>query len=373
MATEEEKAYLKSIYFDPKHEASFGGIDGLYRFVRREGVHRISRKSIQEWLQSNEVYSTHVKKNKDKHWYGMTVPHPGYLYDVDTAYFDGGNRRYPYFVTMIDAFSRKSSARAVKDLKAVTVRNALREMFDEMGDPLVLRSDRGKEYKNATLKAELSRRNIKQVFSFPPHKSSLAERMIRVIKSKLYKIMQARVQRNWWQFLDQVIHARNAAYHRALGMAPNDVTNDKIPQLWYKFKQRRLKGMPPHRKFKFDINDGVRVTLTRSPMAKEHNELNSTVVYYVTHRYSKSHVHRYKLKDNLNTPLEGSFTQNQLELTFVDENTVWRVERVLHYAHLGRGRDRALYGYVKWANMPKKYNSYTLAANLVNLSDTVKK
>ncbi len=103
---------------------------------------------------------------------------------------------------------------------------------------------------------------------------------------------------------------------------------------------------------------------------KAYNELNSTIVYFISHRYSHAHVHRYRVKDMNNKAQEGSFTENQLELTHVDQQTVWRIERVIKYAYLGRGRNRKLYALCRWQNMGTRYDSYTLASNLVNLRDT---
>ncbi len=369
MLSEEQKKYLKKIYYDPKHEASFGGIDVLYRFVKKEGVYNIDKAEIKRWLQSNENYSTHVGKNKAKHWYSMTVPHPGYLYELDTAYFDVGDKQFKHFLVMIDAFSRKGAARVLKDVRAITVRKAVEEMLDELGPVNIMRSDRGKEFKNKTMGALLKRKNIKQIFSFLPHKSAMAERFIRTLKSKLYKTLQSTGRTDWWEFVPDIVKGYNNKFHRMLGMSPNQVNASNVPQLWYKFKLRHMKNIAPYSKYKYNINDGVRIAQSRSPMEKAHNETNSIQVYFVTYRYSRAHVHRYKLKDMNNSALEGTFTTNQLELTFVDEETEWRVEKVLHYAWLGNGRKKERYAFVKWFGLPNRFNTYTLARNLVNLSD----
>ncbi len=370
MLSEAQKAYLKNIYYQPQHEASFRGIDALYRFVKKDGVYDIKKPAIQTWLRENEVYSTHVAKNRAKHWYGMVVPKPGYQYDVDTGFFDFGDGEFKKFIVMVDAFSRKAAARPVKDLKARTVKQALEEMLDELGPVSIIRSDRGTEYKNRTVSAMLKRKNIKHVFSYPPYKAAMAEAMIKQIKNRLYKILQNKGRQDWWRYLGDVMQSYNASYHRMLGMSPNQVTANNVPELWYKFKHQRMKNMPPYKAYKYAINDAVRVVLSRAPMDKAYNELNSTIVYFVSHRYARAHVHRYKLKDVKNKAQEGSFTENQLELTYVDQQTVWRVEKVLKYAYLGRGRNRKLYALCRWQNMGPRYDSYTLASNLVNLRDT---
>ena len=49
--------YLKDIYLDPSHPASFGGPDCLYKIVKKEGKHKISHSQIKRWIQKQESYS----------------------------------------------------------------------------------------------------------------------------------------------------------------------------------------------------------------------------------------------------------------------------------------------------------------------------
>ena len=42
--------YLKSVYNNPKHPGSFGGVENLYRDVKQVGTFKLSRKKISDWL-----------------------------------------------------------------------------------------------------------------------------------------------------------------------------------------------------------------------------------------------------------------------------------------------------------------------------------
>ena len=48
---------LASIYLDPSHPASFGGLDAVYRAVKEDGNSKISRKQVQDWLSQQHVYT----------------------------------------------------------------------------------------------------------------------------------------------------------------------------------------------------------------------------------------------------------------------------------------------------------------------------
>lgn len=364
MLSAEAKKYLKSIYYDSKHPAGYSGVDRLYSFVKQDGKFDLSRKDVEQFLHSSEIYSTHVQKNQAKHWYSVVSPYPGYMVDVDSMYFDLNDKRYKTKVIVaVDVFSRKAAARAVSNLKAATVKKALGSILDELGPVERVRMDRGSEYKNDLLMKELKRRKVSYHFSYPRYKSNYAEIFIRYLKEKMYKAAQYKGQANWQKILPGVIQAYNSRVHRSLGMAPNQVSQQNTADLWFKFKRKRLAQMPPSKPYKYDVNDRVRVNYNRVAFRKGFLEQNSTIVYYVTSRYSRAHINRYTLKDQQNVEQPGSFTENQLTRTFVDDNTEYRIEKIIHYRKIRNVR----HALIKWLHFPAKYNSYVPEADVVNL------
>ena len=51
--------YLASVYYDPKRSGGFGGVDRLYKDVKKEGTFKISRMTIKEWLMKQDAYTLH--------------------------------------------------------------------------------------------------------------------------------------------------------------------------------------------------------------------------------------------------------------------------------------------------------------------------
>ena len=49
--------YLRRIYYDPSHPASYEGEKAVYNAVRRERKYKISHKQIREWLQNQDALS----------------------------------------------------------------------------------------------------------------------------------------------------------------------------------------------------------------------------------------------------------------------------------------------------------------------------
>jgi hypothetical protein len=101
--------YLQDIYFDPKHPASLAGVDKLYRWVKDEGRYPVTRKKIQEWLQSVETYSLHreVKRKFTRNRVeveGIDIQWDSDLMDIQK--YAPYNKPYGYVLVAIDIFSR---------------------------------------------------------------------------------------------------------------------------------------------------------------------------------------------------------------------------------------------------------------------------
>lgn len=366
MLSKQKIDYLKSLFYDVANPGGLSSVYKLYKAARDGGKYNISKKEVQEFLTSSELYTTHVEKKKAKQWYSVVAPYKNYMLDVDSGYFDLGKGDKKKLVIAIDVFSRRASARALPDLRAASVKSALESILDEFGPSVQrMRFDQGPEYRNITVQSTLKNRNIHYYFSYRPHKSNYAERFLRTLKNRLYKAAQHTGDGDWSKNLQKAVSAYNNSVHSSLfGLTPNQVTDDNSAQLWLQTKLKRLRHTPPKHPFKFDLNDPVRIVYARVPFRKNYLEQNSTIVYYVTSRYSRAHINRYTLKDQAGDPLPGSFTEDQLTLTHVDDQTEYRIEKVIRYRTIN-GIRHAL---VKWYHFPSKYNTFIPADDISDLS-----
>ena len=62
---------LSSIYLDPSHPASFGGMDAVYRELKEQGKNKISRKQVKECSSQQDIYTLH--KPAQKHYRRIRV------------------------------------------------------------------------------------------------------------------------------------------------------------------------------------------------------------------------------------------------------------------------------------------------------------
>ena len=362
--SKEIRTYLYKIYNNISNKASYSSPQRLYDYVKQEGKYNITLNQIQDFLDSQEVYTTHVEKNKAKNFYSMHVPYSKYLTQMDTFFFEFENEPKKRIILGIDAFSRKVAAVAVKNLSASVVKKAVQEIIRVL-EPERIMFDKGREFNNSTIMNILKQKNIQHIVANPPYKSSIAERAGRTIKNHLFRAMQARGDTKWSKMLSKSVEAYNNRKHRVIKMSPNDAHKESNEaSVWFALRDKAWNEMKPPTDYKFTLNQAVRIKLDEGPLVKSYFEKFSTQIYFVSARYSKSNVHRFNLKDNNNKPVDNrSFTYSQLKRVVINNETVYRIERVLH-VKLIRGIP---YSYVKWKGYSANFNSYIPTSELIAL------
>ena len=101
----------------------------------------------------------------------------------------------------------------------------------------------------------------------------------------------------------------------------------------------------------FRVGDRVRISHARRPFKKGYLPQWTEEVFEVTRVFQDSiGPTTYKLKELDGTLITGTFYQEELQKVHVDDDTVWRIEKVL------KRRGNRLY--VQWKGWPKKYNSW---------------
>lgn len=359
-------AYLSNIYFDPKHEASFSGLERLYAFVRKDKKFDIPKSIIEEWLQQQEVYTTHAIKKKSKFQTPVVVPGLKYQFDIDTGFLPSNAKKgLKQFILAIDVFSRKVAARAIKSLKSREVVTALQEILNDLGFPKKIRTDQGTEYKNKDVKKLLDELRIEHYVAYPPNKANYAERAIRSIKNTLYKFMQSQKSKQWTdEMLQAVVEGYNKREHSSIGMAPNKVTKRNEADIWFQQQADNMRNTPSPIPFKFQLNDAVRVRIFKSSFEKDFQIKFSQQIYFIADRFTSYNTNRYILKSFLNEIVSGSYSEDELFKVIIDKDTAFRVERVLSR----KVEDGEKYVKVRWEGYDARYDSWIKADELESFS-----
>lgn len=140
--------YLKDIYFDPKHPASFAGPQKLYKVVKNEGKFDIGMYKIRKFLHNQESYAIHkpvrrrfqrnhiVSAGKDDLWMADLI---------DMVKYRDWNKSYRYILLVIDTFSKFVWLRPLKGKSGQDVANAFEDIFKTYGQsPHKIITDKGR-------------------------------------------------------------------------------------------------------------------------------------------------------------------------------------------------------------------------------------
>lgn len=359
--------YLESVYYNPKHPGSFGGLEKLYRAVRKEGKYVLSRTKVKNWLQKQETFTLHRQINRKFKRVRVVVPEIGYQCDADTAVLNSyrkENDGFGYFLFVIDVFSKYAWTVALKSTKGSEMSRALASLLSKTNKPKKIRTDKGSEFMNRDVQKLLKENGVSHFCSQNEKKANVAERGIKTIKSKLSRYMTQNQTHRWVDVLANVTKSYNATYHRTIKMAPEQVKKKDEASIWMnmydhaprsKVKKSEINISGPLR-FHFKVGDKVRISHLRQPFDREYDERWTGEYFVVKSRMVKQRIPLYHLQDIDGEDIKGTFYGGELQKVLIDRDVMYRIEKVLQY----KG-NQAL---VKWWGWPKKFNSYIPRSSL---------
>jgi transposase InsO family protein len=354
-------AYLKKIYYNPEHGASFGTVDKLFKAARKDNFH-FDKKSIQTWLQNQPPHTLH-KQNRVKYSRTKTIvsglndQFQADLLSVENmAKF---NRKTRFILTCIDVLSKYAWAIPLTDKKGVSVYKALEKIFQERVCNK-LQSDKGTEFKCHHVQKLLKKLNIKFFSTEGDTKAAIVERFNRSLRSRMFKYMTSKNTRKYIDVLPQIMNGYNRAYHRSIKTSPNLVTRDNEIEVWKRLyypgidetKQKKSRGFgtqPPLR-----IGDYVRISKTRSQFSKPSSFPTWSHEIFKISKIINNIPITYELFDLNYSDIKGRFYREELQKVIVHNSDNYDIERVI--SRRGKGKNRQLY--VKWMHWPESFNSW---------------
>lgn len=364
------KAYLESVYFNPRNPAAFSSLDKLYRYVRKDGKYVLGKGKIKKWLLEQESFAVHRGTRAIPKRRRVIAPYKYYQFDCDTAdmsFYGSENSHYLYFVLLIDIFTRYVWTVPLKTKTGKEMVRALDGVFSKGDKPERLRTDKGTEYLNRFVQSYLTEMGVKHFETQNEPKSSYAERAILTIKTRLTRYMTYKQTHKWVDILDAVTNGYNNTYHRSIKQSPASYKDkDEVYQWQLQYdtlpKQKRIRTRAPHSRYRFKIGQKVRVSFLRKPFQKQHDERWSRETYRITTRSMKSGIPQYTLQDYSGETVKGKFYQSQLSIAISPES--YLVEKVLK-RRVRRGKREI---FVKWKGWHKRFNSWISASDLNDYS-----
>ena len=351
--------YLKELYYNPKNAASFSGPEKLHYFVKRDGKYDVSKYYIRKWLQQQEPYSLQRQNMKPKRTpiivAGIDSQWSTDL--MDMVKYSASNYGYKYVLVVIDTFSKYLWLRGLKDKTGLSVSKAFENIFKLGRIPNRIRSDKGQEFRAKEMKQMMEQNKVRQMFTQNEVKASISERVIKTIKSKIARYFTFKNNHRYIDELQNFALGYNESYHRTIGMAPSSVSQNNSYDVWVRMYQP---GPIKKLNFKYKVGDKVRLTHLRNIFTREYDQKWTGEVFIVSERFRRLGVPIYRVTDYDKEPITGTFYQAELQKVDLDENALFKIEKILK--EKGKGQSKQYF--VKWLFWPKKFNSWVNASDL---------
>ena len=359
--------YLKNIYYNPSKPASFSGPDKLYQFVKKDGKYMISKYRIRKWLQREEAYSLQREARKPPKRSRIVVAGIDDQWSadlMDMVKFAKSNQGVRFILVVIDVFSKHLWLQPLKDKKGPSIVEAFRTIFNKGRKPKRIRTDKGQEFRAKVVQSLFKSESIRHMFAESDVKASVSERVIKTIKSKIYRYFTQRLSYEYVNELQSFAEGYNKTVHRTIDMRPIDVRRDNEEEARLATYLSRQKTERPINTliFKFKVGDYVRISHTRNIFTRAYDESWTGEIFKVAQRFVRDGVPLYRLTDyNGTEEIKGSFYTSELSKTQPPET--FKVEKILKTR--GKGNNKQYY--VKFLHYPKQLNQWILANDIQNV------
>ncbi|KAF4524513.1 hypothetical protein B566_EDAN011524 [Ephemera danica] len=328
---------ISKIYHDASHPAGFSGYDKLRKYLPR----RITSLAIKNFLLVQESHTIH--KPTVRRFKRDVV----FSYNID----DNWQADLMDVRNISHVFSKYLWARCLKDKSAVSVRDALKDIFESSNrEPITIQSDKGRELINKVVQKYLEERKIR-IYSTENSdvKASVAERVIRTLKSKMYKYFTYAGHQRYIEVLSDLVHAYNDSSHRTIGMPPSKVDDSKVKEVW-----EPMFGKIPNLKncgSELKVGDYVRISKTKRTFEKGYEGNWSKEIFKIKRILQRTPM-MYELNDYNNDPILGRFYRKEIQRVLMPEYHT--IDKILRTRHIG---SRTEY-FVSWKGYPSSCNSW---------------
>ena len=263
---------------------------------------------------------------------------------VEMGEWADDNDGYKYILNVIDCFSKFVWSFPLKDKGRLGVVNVFKKLFKEKV-PKKLWTDKGKEFYNKDMGKLLKEYGVELYSTFGNSKSAIVERFNRTLKTNMWKRFTEKQTRRWVDMLDDLVDEYNNTKHSSIGMKPIDVDEDDERSIMKKLGRKGVGDI------KFKVGDKVRISRIKGIFEKGYVGNWSHEVFTIV-KVIKDNPVRYKIKDYNDEVIEGSFYNEELQKTKL--NNMFLVEEVLKT----RKRKGKKQYYVKWIGFDKEHNSW---------------
>ena len=350
---QQQQQTLKKAYYNFKLPGSLGGTEKLRRVTKKK------RAVVKNWLSFEDTYTLHKpvrRKFQRRPTIVGGIDHQWQADLIDLQKLKKENEGHVFLLTCIDVLSKYAWVVPLKDKTGASLTKAFRQIFATGRKPLKLQTDKGTEFKNRLVQTFLRESKV-EFFTTENEdiKAAIVERFNRTFKEKLWRYFTNKNTSKYLDVLPHLVRSYNLTTHRSIQRPPMDVNTENQEEVWH-----QLYGQKPHVKpAKLRVGDRVRISKTRRVFKKGYLP-SWTFELFTVSQVKNTHPVTYKLKDDHDEELKGTFYEQELQKVGAKE--VYQIESVLDYRLVRKGQKEYL---VKWLGYDPSFNSWIPESALV--------
>jgi hypothetical protein len=257
--TSQKEKIIEEYYKNPRYGLS--SANKLYEVLKAKNltwnIDNISKgitlNNIKEWLSKQEIHQ--ILKSRHSKYNSFVAENPLDQFQIDLIFMEKQwhNSGYKYLLSCVDVFSKKGLMIPMKTKTKKETAEAINLLFQKMGKPKSIYSDKGSEFNNSDVLDILKQHKIKIIFAL--NHAPFIESFNKTMKNKLYKYMNYLDTDNWTDAIDDILESYNNTPHSATNISPNKINTSNILQARMNIMKRaKIKNYPD-----LDIGDTVRI------------------------------------------------------------------------------------------------------------------
>ena len=214
------------------------------------------------------------------------------------------NDGFRYIMVYVDCFSKVCFAEPMKRLDELSSLLAIENIFKRLDEyPRYIVSDRGNEFMCARVQHFFQTTGVMFYNLRGQHKASIAERMIRTLKTFLEKFFWQNHKKRWIDVLQSFVTKYNNTYHRSIRMKPSQVSLQNRDRVFRNLFPEIKRVVKP----RLEKNSLVRIVKTKGVFEKGYSRRWSREIFTIISAKTQNGVDYYRLKDTNSNILPRAF------------------------------------------------------------------
>ena len=175
-----------------------------------------------------------------------------------------------------------------------------------------------------------------------------------VIRLRQERFNTFRGKRRWIESFTKLVKSYNHTIHSTLpkDMIPSQVNLKNERNVWLHLYQKEFSTA--HRLEKTLNGQAVRISKQKKTFEKSYYKNYTDEIFFISLVSKTNRPVTYRLTDSSGETIEGIFYRHELSPVFIDNKTMYAIEKVLNEEQRKDGK----YLLVKWCGYPKSQNSW---------------